>query len=336
MNRRKSFGLSQELERGISETINTTKNNVGQLRYEVIPLSRITLDSNNPRELSISLEDIRNGISEEEKKLLNDKQGEDLEKLQSLAESIKKVGVRHAIEVYKDGSNYKIISGERRFLASYLAKKTDIQARILEHKPSELDLKLLQWIENIERADLSLWERVNNVMQLTNSYENQYKEKVTAQKLGDILGCSRQHSTKLLAIVHADDIVLKALKSNKLGNLDKTAFIARTEKVELREILLNACINGASLENLQKISCFQENKKLNKHIEKKKKSAVYINLGHTNNIFSVKLLMESVLGTEKYSKYAEQFVNIDWSKLSAVNNAFKLFLKIVDKNEIGK
>lgn len=336
MNKRKCFGLSKELERGISETINTTRNNVGQLRYEIIPLSRVILDPTNPRELSVSLEDIKNGIADKSPESLGAKQKEELEKLQSLATSIKKVGVRHAIEVYKDGHDYKVISGERRVLASYLAKKVDIQARILEHKPTALDLKLLQWIENIERADLNLWERINNMIQLASAYEKQHKERLTAQKLSDILGCSRQHSTNLLTVVNASEFVLRSLQNGKINNLEKAAFVARVNDEDLRQTLLEACASGASLESLKEISDLK-GKKENKRVGKKKgRAQAYINLGRTNNVFAIKRLMEAVLSTDKYAKYSSRFNNLDWSKVNVVNNAFKLLLKIINDNETGK
>ena len=72
--------------------------------------------------------------------------------------------------VYKHGEKYRLIAGERRTLASILAGKADIQAKILDARPDELKISLLQWIENIERKDLSLWERLNNLEKIVHAY----------------------------------------------------------------------------------------------------------------------------------------------------------------------
>ncbi len=93
------------------------------------------------------------------------KKQKEFETLQSLAKSITKVGVRNAIEVYKHNSRYRLISGERRLLASLLAGKTHIPVRISQ-RPDEYRLRYLQWIENIQREDLTLWEKFVNLQQL--------------------------------------------------------------------------------------------------------------------------------------------------------------------------
>ena len=63
MSKKKRFGVSQALTRGLSETINVVENNVGTFRHVVLPLSRIELDPDNPRKLLVSLEDVRHGLN---------------------------------------------------------------------------------------------------------------------------------------------------------------------------------------------------------------------------------------------------------------------------------
>jgi ParB family chromosome partitioning protein len=66
MSKKKRFGISEALTRGLSETINVVENNTGLFRNVILPLSRIELDPENPRKLSIDLSDIRAGIRPED------------------------------------------------------------------------------------------------------------------------------------------------------------------------------------------------------------------------------------------------------------------------------
>ena len=44
MSKKKRFGISEALTRGLSETINVVENNSGTFRNVILPLSRIELD----------------------------------------------------------------------------------------------------------------------------------------------------------------------------------------------------------------------------------------------------------------------------------------------------
>ncbi|MCP6769829.1 ParB N-terminal domain-containing protein, partial [Klebsiella pneumoniae] len=79
---------------------------------------------------------------------------EELEKLKELASTIESSGVINPIVVYKRGEVYRVVAGERRCLASFLANKSEIEARVFNEKPKGFELKLIQWIENTAREDL--------------------------------------------------------------------------------------------------------------------------------------------------------------------------------------
>ena len=74
------------------------------------------------------------------------------ESIKELSDSIKEQGVLTPLLVRRNGDGFELIAGERRTLASILAGKEDIPAKILTVKPSSLKISLLQWIENIERT----------------------------------------------------------------------------------------------------------------------------------------------------------------------------------------
>jgi ParB family chromosome partitioning protein len=335
MAKRKVFGISKDLNEGMSQTINAVKNNPGQLRYEVIPLVRIKFDPSNPRKLAIKSEDVKNDGTLLPSDALYDRKKRELESIKSLASSIKKQGVRHAIEVYKDGIDYRLISGERRVLASLLAGKEDIQARIIDVKPTEFDIRYLQWIENIEREDLSIWERIQNVRQLVSAYTKSEQVEMTATSLKDIIGCSLPHAMTYLAILQAPADIQDLLMDNIITNLEKAAFLAKITDDSLRKTLVNACVTeNASLAELKKIVS-EKNRPAPSPmpVRKQGRAAKRVTLGHTNSINVARKLMDGVLATPVLSKYSDKINNVDWNDYTSVSKAFQKLIKLLE-NEI--
>lgn len=330
MAKRKVFGISKDLNEGMSQTINAVKNNAGQLRYEVIPLKRIKFDPHNPRKLAIKPEDLHNEAAIMVTDPLSDRKKRELESLKSLANSIKKQGVRNAIEVYKDGIDYRLISGERRVLASLLANKEDIQARVIDVKPTEFDIRYLQWIENIEREDLSIWERIQNVQQLVSAYTKTEQVDMTATLLKDIIGCSLPHAMTYLAILQAPDDIKDLLIENVITNLEKAAFLAKIPEVTLRKTLTQACVKGnASLAVLKKIASEKNhNKQKASPVRKQGRIAQRVTLGHTHNLKVVRKLMEGVLTPALSAKYNDN--SIDWGDYTSVTKAFQRLIKVLE------
>lgn len=121
MSKKKRFGISEAMTRGLSETINVVENNLGMYRNVVLPLSRIELDPENPRKLTIDLADVRHGIRADDPRQANKQ--EELERLKEMAHTIKSSGVINPIVVYKNGELYRVVAGERRCLGSILAGK---------------------------------------------------------------------------------------------------------------------------------------------------------------------------------------------------------------------
>ena len=158
MAKKKVFSIGSSLAEGLEQTIESAQNYASELYVEVIPLNKLELDIENPRDLALTFEDVKSGTKPLDPQYT--RKNEELESLQSLANSITSQGIINPITVYKNGDKYKLIAGERRSLASIIAGNNNIQARILNEKPNELKISLLQWIENIERKDLTLAETI--------------------------------------------------------------------------------------------------------------------------------------------------------------------------------
>src|SRR3990167_1368046 len=122
MAKKKVFSIGNALSQGLEDTIESAQNYSGELRIDIIPIRKIELDPANPRNLALTLDDVQNGISDLDSS--KDRKAEELDSLQSIANSIRTQGIINPILVYKHGEKYRLIAGERRTLASILADKT--------------------------------------------------------------------------------------------------------------------------------------------------------------------------------------------------------------------
>lgn len=251
MAKRKSFSINSSLSRSLAETVLAAEDYSGQLLIEVIPIERLELDPDNPRELHLDFNEVRQGIRAGDP-LTETKQIE-LSSLESLSKSIAAQGLINPITVYKFQGKYRLIAGERRTLASILAGKLQIPCRILETNPTALNRVILQWIENNEREDLTLWERLNNLRSILKIYSDEHDknpERVTAAELSDLTGISVSQAAQYRLVLQANETVWLAIKENKIANLDKAAFIVKATLKD-QDALITLCDQGASLKELK-------------------------------------------------------------------------------------
>ena len=161
---------------------------------------------------------------------------DELESLKELAHTIKTSGVINPVVVYKIGEVYRVVAGERRCLASILAGKQEIEARVFNEKPKGFELKLIQWVENTAREDLNAWMNVWAMLSdIIREYQQQHGDvEVTATLLKNITGLSLSQTTYYLAAINAPDDVQAEIQNGNIRNLDKAALIAGVESADVR------------------------------------------------------------------------------------------------------
>lgn len=341
MAKKKAFQISMALTQGLEETVHSAQGYSGQLRIEIIPIKKIEIDPENPRELVINTSDLPNGPLPEDPHY--EKKCKELESLQSLASSILNEGMINPVLVYKFGENYRLVAGERRTLASIIAGKTDIQAKILDKKPTPYKLSLLQWVENIEREDLSLWERLNNLEKIVTNYqqENTQDGKITPTTLSKLIGCSLPHAMNYCAVFEADSGVKQHIQDNKIKNLEKAAVVAKICEPTTKDKALSACLAGATLKELKTIAATDSKVVLNKVINRPKttsagrgRQASKVNLGVTKNPKVVKCIIDAVLISHKQINIPNKFNNIEWDNYGHITKAFKDLIKALEQTEL--
>jgi len=335
MAKRKVFSIGSSLSDGLEQTIAAAHNYSSDLRVDVIPLQKIGTDPDNPRTLSLTLVDAINGIDsndpEYEQKLL------DIESLLSLSNSIREQGILNPVIVYEYNGIYRLIAGERRTLASALAKKQDIQAKIIDGKPSEVKIRMLQWIENIERSDLALSEKLDNLEKIVDAFAKQNnitRQDVTITDISQLVGCVKSHAINLKTVLEADTELRELITTNQIRSLEKAATISNIKSDSLRKSALNQCINGATLKKLKSILEEDKSKPRAIPIQKSKvagRPSLTVNFGKTPSVKVAGIILKSVIENPTFSNLGIQIKDIDTENPKILSDVFK---KIIQKLEL--
>jgi ParB family chromosome partitioning protein len=339
MTKKRRFGVSQALSRGLSETIHVVENNSSMYRSAVIPLSRIELDPDNPRKLAITLADVRQGFDKQDN--LFDKKNAELERLKEMAATIESSGVINPIVVYKHGEYYRVVAGERRCLASTLAGRNEIEARVFNDKPQGYELKLVQWIENTAREDLSLSERMGNIDDIIREYHNQHgTDVVSATLLKNITGLSLSQANFYVTVLKGPADVKAAIANDEIRNLDKAATIASVESQEIRKEAIRACLQGCTLKDLRTIIAKQKsiaNVTLKSQPALKRGRAVTrVNMGFTLHPQIIQSIVNAVTSQAAFEKYAQTFSKVDWKHIDHTTQAFRKLVEILEHETTRK
>lgn len=323
MEKKRRFNLSKKLQAGIAETINLAESTDGQFRDAEITLSRIEVDPDNPRRLAITLEDV---LSDHDFSNEPNKQQE-LEQLQELAATIEANGVLNPIVVYRFGEKYRIVAGERRFLASNLAKKQSIPARIYNAKPDDLQLKVVQWVENTAREDLSLAEKINNIESIIKFYTGRFPDKkVDAQELARITGLSLTNTYRFLLLIKSSQKIRHLISSGKLNSLQMAELLASIKEKEKIDAAIEAFLSGQSLKEIQAIA--KNNQVKEKQIGKGRKT-IHISFGVTKNLRVAEMLVKAIVQSESCKNIVDLSL-VDWSDAKAINILIKNIIKKIE------
>lgn len=334
MAKKKVFSIGSSLSDGLEQTFAAAQNYSNQLRIDVIPLSKIEADPDNPRILAISMNDLLQGISEDDPLL--ELKSREKEELQSLANSINEHGILNPVIVYESSSMYRLIAGERRTLASLLAGKSDIQAKILDKKPDELKIRLLQWVENSERTDLSLHDRLLNFEMIVRAYakiSNFNINDIRSIEISKLIGCSKPHASNLKLLLTADHDIREIIAKNKISNIEKIALLCQIKDSNLKNKAIQDAINGATLADLKKYleTGFEKNYqhehvRVTSYVRGKK-----ISLGSVNNINSAKKILGILLDHVEDSMLKKNLTKINMDNPREISRALKTTISCLEQ-----
>lgn len=205
----------------------------------------------------------------------------DLEKLQSLSESIAQHGVVQPIIVKKKDKGYSIIAGERRWRAAKLAGLKTIPAIVKDLSPR--DVMEIALIENIQREDLNPIEEAEAYQKLMDEHG------LTQEILSRLVGKSRAAIANSVRLLTLSDKVKEMLVGEVLtpGHARTLITIEDAEKqLKLADTIVQRNLNVRETEKLV-------NEQLNP-----KESKVHKRANKDINILDIEEKLKSTLGTK--------------------------------------
>ncbi len=184
------------------------------------------------------------------------------EKINELAESIRKEGLLQPIMVSPEGDNFRLIAGERRLRAAKIARLKEIPAII--RKASNDDIFLLSLIENLQRENLNILEEAGAYRQLMKMF------KLTQEQVAEKLHKQRSVIANTLRLLNLPESIKQALSDNLIsaGHARSIASLKNSslqsellkkiirEKLTVREV--EAIIGKSKTKNAGKIKRKQE------------------------------------------------------------------------------
>ncbi len=187
--------------------------------------------------------------------------------LSELADSIAQHGLIQPIVVKPTiYGTYSIIAGERRWRASRMAGLEEVP--VIIKVANEQTLMEIALIENLQREDLNAVEEALGYRSLIEGYG------LTQEEVAQKMGKSRSAVTNALRLLNLNDAELEALRRGTISAGHARALLS-CDDGELREKMLIAAEEGASVRELERTAANSGKTKSGKKTEKKPKSTFY-------------------------------------------------------------
>ena len=166
----------------------------------------------------------------------------DKEALDALVESVKEKGVLQPLLVRKQGNQYEIIAGERRWRAAKIAGLKEVPVIVKDFSDQEaLEVAL---VENLLRENLSAIEEAEGLQRLITEFSH------TQEALSQIVGKSRSHIANTLRLLNLPQEIQNMVKEGKLSAGHARALVGLDNAVELAKQIIAKDLNVRQVEDL--------------------------------------------------------------------------------------
>ena len=169
------------------------------------------------------------------------------DKLEELANSIKKNGVIQPVAVRlskSDTNKYEIVAGERRWLAAQRAGLHEIPVNILDLSDAEsLEVAI---IENIQRDDLSPVEEARGYERLSQEFNYDH------ENISKLMSKSRSHVSNTLRLLTLPKDVVSMLEEGTLSSGQARPLIGLANATNIAEEIVSKNYSARKVEYLVK------------------------------------------------------------------------------------
>lgn len=126
----------------------------------------------------------------------SERQRRELRNVDELAESIRRIGLIHPINIREDG---KLIAGERRLEAIKLLGWTHISAQLSEDETDEKQLYAVELEENVKREDLT-WQEEVAALERYHKFQVAENDSWSQEDTAAAIGYSQQEVSRKLSV----------------------------------------------------------------------------------------------------------------------------------------
>ncbi len=206
---------------------------------------RVNLASHNFAEISI--EEIKTNPFQPRSEI-------EVESIKELAESIRSEGLLQPVVVRRDGDQFELIAGERRFRACRELKLRTITARIIE--ASDVSSATMSLIENLQREGLNPIEEALGYASLLRDFD------LTQEAVAERVGKGRATVANMLRLLQLEKEIQGFLGKNLLSVGHAKVLLAIDDSNQRIVIARNIIEKGLSVRDLERVvNRFQEVKK---------------------------------------------------------------------------
>ena len=167
------------------------------------------------------------------------------EKLEELANSIKKNGVIQPIAVRpnkSDKGKFEIVAGERRWLAAQRAGLHEIPVTILD--PSDVESLEVAIVENIQRDDLNPIEEARGYKRLNEEFKYDH------ESISKLMSRSRSHISNTLRLLTLPSDVIAMLEEGTLTSGQARPLIGISNASSIAEEIVSKNYSARKVEYL--------------------------------------------------------------------------------------
>lgn len=180
----------------------------------------------------------------------------DLDKIESLAESIKDNGLIQPIVVKQLKKGYEIIAGERRWRAAKTIPLKEID--VIVREATESEIAQLALIENLQREDLNDIEQAVAYKSLVDEYD------LTQEKVAKLVGKSRTYVTNTMRLLNLENSFQNLIREGQITSGHGRAILSlklNTDRQKVVDLIINKTLSVRETEDLvKKLSIKNETK----------------------------------------------------------------------------
>jgi ParB family transcriptional regulator, chromosome partitioning protein len=313
------FGAANRAMDSIGEMLTQSDDTGGAL--ETVSVEKIRLDPDQPRTMRLSrtAPQLIDANAHDRERLL-----EELEKVRELAESIRINGLAQPIAVYRHGDHYVLAWGERRLLAHVILGREGIPAKILPGRPR--NLLALQLVENMQRKDLSLRERVRGMERLVEEAGRGENPIASSEDLGRALGLGQSMSYAYWTILQGPSDVRDAIDDGRLKHFREAQRIA-VMKVdgERAEALLAISTGAPSVETSATLVARAAS--VTPKAVRRGRPLTAVSLPRVDNAAVVHYIAEKLCTKQEFNKFS----GVDWTDLKAAGDILRQIIKKLER-----